>query len=574
MKKLIIILLCCVSFDAVCQNQVIDPTVEVNRDFEGKMMEVHKGQLNTAVADSLYNFKVGFNYSFFEKPYKDMYEFAPLASANLPQMENYRRPNLVVKGGIGYPLAPEVAIWYSPELKKGNFLKLEGGFNLFRGNVPFMEISDGYVKKSGTKTLNNEYKYGIGGNYTYAWKSGEFNVNAGFGGGYTTYYGAEHSSDNTPHHAYIQAKVGLGAKSSGAGIYGKKFNYAVSASLQHTQDKMSGKLQENLVVVKGEMGPTVGRYNKFMIGAEAEAVAYNGTAEYNYGIFGIIPQYRYENGDLKVNLGIKLEGKFTNNENGMDKHHNVLFPAINLSFGIVPQKLWLYGNVDGWNSLNTYSSLLEKNTHINPETTPQNLMAGSVPLNAEAGFKGRLTDKFTYRLYGGYSIHHGLQQFIYNVENGWFNTIYSNNNELYAGAGADVNTERVTGSIAFRYSSFSSGKENVGNGGTTDTAEAETSKGSFPVLGLPALQGDIFVQYNWNRKIYISAGCRLQGEYNCSAHTKIPGFADLYAGAEYVHSPMVSFWIKGENLLDAATQYHPFYTGREIAFTAGIIVKL
>ena len=534
------------------------------------MMEVHKGQLNTAVADSLYNFKVDFNYSFFEKPYKDMYEFAPLASANLPQSGGYMRPEFIVKGGIGYPLAPEVALWYSPELKKGNFLNLEGSFNLYRGDMPLMEISEGFLQENGLKAKDTEYKYGIKGSYTYAWKSGEFDVNAGFGGGYSTFYGNEAA----PHHSYMQANVGIGAKSSGAGSYGKKFNYAATASLQHTQDKMTGKLQENLITVQGEMGPTVGRYNKFMIGAAAHVVTYSGTIVYNYGTFGITPQYRYENGNLKVNLGVKLEGKFTNNTNGADKHHNLLFPAINLSFGIAPEKLWLYGNLEGWNSLNTYSSLLEKNTRINPETTPQRLMASSVPLNAEAGFKGRFTDKFTYRLFGGYSIHHGLQQFIYSKENGWFNTIYTNNNELYAGARADVNTERVNGGFSFRYSSYSMGKQPAQEEAGPATQADSDNTTANPVLGLPELQGDIFVQYNWNKKIYISAGCHMQGEYNCSASTKIPGFADLYAGAEYVHSPMVTFWIKGENLLGAATQYQPFYTGRQRGFVAGIIVKL
>ncbi|MBR4883202.1 MAG: hypothetical protein IKU18_04910, partial [Bacteroidales bacterium] len=59
MKRLILILLTFIAFDAISQNnkQVIDPTVEVNRDFEGKMMEITKGKIGTSIADSLYKFK-------------------------------------------------------------------------------------------------------------------------------------------------------------------------------------------------------------------------------------------------------------------------------------------------------------------------------------------------------------------------------------------------------------------------------------------------------------------------------------------------------------------------------------
>lgn len=551
MKKLIIILLCLIAFDASSQNQVIDPTVEVNRDFEGKMMEVRKGELDAAVADSLYNFKVNFNYSFFEKPYKDMYEFAPLASANLPQTGCYRRPQIIAKAGIGYPLAPEAEVLYSPELKNGNYLNLNGAFNMFSGNVPLMKVSEGFVEDSGEKAKDTEYKYGINGEYVHAWKSGEINLNAGFTGGYSTYLG----NNAIQHHNYWQANAGISAKSSGAEKYGKKFNYAATASLQHTQDKMNNKLQENLITVEGEMGPTVGRYNKFMVGASIKAATYSGTADYNYGTFGIVPQYRFENRNMKINVGVKIEGKFTNGTKETGKYHNPIFPIVDLTFGMVPRKLWLYGKVDGWNNINTYSSLLKKNTHINPESTPLNLMASSVPLNIEAGLKGRFTDKFAYTIYGGYSVHKGLQQFIFDQMKGWFDAIYSNHNELYAGASAELNTERMQGGFKMGYSSFSNTEENH-------------------VLGLPQLQGNVYAVYNWNKKIYISARCHMQGKYNASAYTQVHGFADLQAGAEYVHSPMLSFWIKGENLLGTATQYHPFYAGRTRGFVAGIIVKL
>lgn len=580
MKKLIIILLCLISFSANSQNQKIDPTVEVNRDFEGKIMEVHKSKLKSALADSLYNFNVRFNYSFFEKPYKDMYEFAPVESAKVPQLENTSRPDLIAKVGMGYPLAPQAEILYTPKLGNGNYLNIGGNFNLYKGKVPAVHQVEGttpniyYLNDSGIKVENNEHKYGIWGRYTHAWKSGEFNVNAGFDGGHNTYYGQADalpaSNEGTNNHNYIQADAGIGVKSSGAGKYGEKFNYAANLQFQHTADKLESRLKENLARFHAEIGPTVGKYNKLIVGIDAQAVMYEGIADYHYGIFGITPQYRFKNGRLKVNFGVKVEGKFTNsNKENIDKFHYLLFPAVDLSYGLVSKKLWFYAKADGSNTLNAYSSLLEKNKYISPVTTPEGLMPSSVPLNIEIGFKGRFTDKFTYSLYGGWAVHKGLQQFLYEIGTGWFNTIYSNNFEYYAGAMANVNTEKFEGGINFRYSTFSDSKT-----GTTIENFENSDNSRMKVLGYPALQGDIYAKYNWNKKIYIMAGCHLQGEYYCSNVTKVPGFADFGAGIEYVHTPMLSLWIKGENLLNSATQYLPYYTGRSMGFAAGIIVKL
>ena len=67
MKRILFILLIAVPFFANGQNQTIDPTVEVNRQFQGKIMELAKGKLNTTLADSLNIFNVDFNYSFFNR---------------------------------------------------------------------------------------------------------------------------------------------------------------------------------------------------------------------------------------------------------------------------------------------------------------------------------------------------------------------------------------------------------------------------------------------------------------------------------------------------------------------------
>lgn len=565
MKSTFTILLLCCTFALAAQNQKIDPTVEVNRDYQGKMMEITKGKLNTATADSLNSFNLDFSYSFFNKPYKDMYEFSAVPSASIPEMDTIYTPWLHAKGGIGFPFTAQASILVSPRLTKGNYLNMMGDFNLFNGKVPEIAIMEGKAQESGRKVDNKEYSYGVGAGYTHAWRSGELGISVGFNGGYSTYYGYRtNDAADAADHSYTVAGIEMGIKSSGAGKYGQKMNYALKGKFSHTSDKGMRELQENIFSISAEAGPTVGRYNKFMAAVSVEAADAGNAAHYTAGLFGITPQYRFENGKLKVNLGIKLQGHFGDREK-RDRYHSYIFPAVDLSFNLLPRNLWLYGKVDGGNVLNSYTGTLAQNRHISPDHTPAGLMTGSIPLDVEGGFKGRFTDRFSFSVFAGYTIHKGLQQFYHDQRNGWSNTFYSNTNRFGIGASAVVATERFQGEISALHSFWTKGKK------------SSFINGLAPV-GFPSIEGEARIRYNWEKKVYATVECTFRGEtgYLCldAAQGTVPAFADLKAGVEWVYSPVVTFWLQGCNLLDAPLQYHPFYAGRRIGFYAGIIVEL
>lgn len=567
MKRLITILFISAAFGATAQNQTIDPTVEVNRDYQGKMLETAKSKLSTAAADSLSRFNLNFNYSFFDKPYKDMYEFSAVPSASMPKEAPAARPSFVAKAGIGYPLAPEAAIWYSPELKGNNYLDLNGNFNLFNGEVPLISLIGETAGKTGNKSKNKEYSYGIEGMYTHAWRSGELDVYGKFNGGYNTYYNTGSSIEaDSESHRFNMVEGGIGAKSSGAGKYGKKLNWNVGGVFRHTNDTKASTLHENYFRFKGEAGPTFGRYNKFMVGVGVEMVQYKGDPasfrpDFYMGIFGIKPQYRYENGNLKINIGLELQGK-SSNAQSVNEGHSYVFPAVDLQLMLVPEKLWLYATADGWNNLNTYSSMLEENRWLNPDNIKGHIDESSVPLHIEGGFNGRFTDKFSWRAYAGYAIHKSMLQYRYS-DNCLYPT-FSDHRQFMAGGKLSVTAERFKGEASAQYSSYS--------GAMVGKIETE-----MPALGRPELEGDIKLSYNWSSRFYTQVQCHMQGKYaivHNSFICTVPGFANLGATAGYAHSPALTFWLRGNNLLNSATQYLPFYTGRGIGISGGIIVKL
>ncbi|MBQ1280008.1 MAG: hypothetical protein IIY14_02680, partial [Bacteroidales bacterium] len=65
-KKLYLtIILLIVSSVAIYAQSGINSTVRVEREYEGKVMEVDKARIKTAVSDTLLNFKLHFDYPTF-----------------------------------------------------------------------------------------------------------------------------------------------------------------------------------------------------------------------------------------------------------------------------------------------------------------------------------------------------------------------------------------------------------------------------------------------------------------------------------------------------------------------------
>ena len=94
--------------------QDLDPTVVVNRAYEGKLMEVHKPSLDMEVPDSVTRFDLDFDYSVFEKPYQGSYEFNPYVLTMQPASAMQAPRQLYLKVGAGYTLHPLADVVWSP----------------------------------------------------------------------------------------------------------------------------------------------------------------------------------------------------------------------------------------------------------------------------------------------------------------------------------------------------------------------------------------------------------------------------------------------------------------------------
>ncbi|MBP3343538.1 MAG: TonB-dependent receptor [Bacteroidales bacterium] len=576
--------------------QTIDPTVEVQRDFDGQMMNIHKSRLNTSIHDSLSSFNLSFNYSIFDKPYKDLYEFSPLPSADLQGKAEEKYPVFFAKAGVSFPFSPDASVWVQPRLGNGNSLNINmyyngffGKLNTLKTNPQTMEIEkDGQVK-----SYAGNSSFGAGATYGHQWKKGELYIDLGYNSNYNTYYGfntenifntatdpfykkIEKSSfmKDSCSHKWQQAGIKFHIGSTDAKGRGAKLHYKAEASFLHTTDKpaQEGKLNENCIKVSGEIGPTFGRYNKFTVGVNSENVIYSGIQEYKYGLYEIIPQYSFEKGRLKVLAGIKISGRYKSKDE-TDRYHNTFFVKGDLSFEIARNTLWLYAKADGWNALNSYSSIIMENRWISQEA---DLKASSVPLMLQGGFKGQVHNKFSYNVYARYTVHEGLLQYIGGIlpaaeNNNYYdsrlNTIYSNHREFTVGGRFGWESKHFSAGTTLEYSDYTKSKNS-------------TLQEQIQPIGYAPFKWHLYATYNYRQRIW--AG--IVADYRSSTPTwsatwhesnlEYKSFLNLGINVKYAINRMVSVFATGENLLDKQIQYYPQYLEKGISFGFGVLVKL
>ena len=94
------------------------------------------------------------------------------------------------------------------------------------------------------------------------------------------------------------------------------------------------------------------------------------------------------------------------------------------------------------------------------------------------------------------------------------------------------------------------------------------------MLGLSAVEGNSAVMYNWNGRINAGVDCNFATGRTSAAGFKVPGFADLGIYGEYALNKKLSFWLRGDNLLNMEIQRNLLFAEKGINFTAGICLNL
>lgn len=544
------------SADAFGQN--LDPTVVVDRAYEGKLMEVHKPSIEMAVPDTVMKFDLDFDYSVFDTPFRGSYEFRPYVLSMKPDASLDKSRNLYLKAGAGYQLHPVLDLIWSPELRSGWSLDVYADHKSFIGK--YHNLHDGSETASDAWSGHDLLsKAGVAGKYD--WDRGSVDFGAG-------YYGvvSENFSWSRSYNA-MDAFFSIASKPNP----GRNYFYSLKADYRFAGDALKGipevsSIREHVFTADACIGRAF-KAHRILFDAGADVAGYSNAPWRGAGQFYFEPRYEYRRDRFNVSLGIRVAKIFDSDEaDGTYKAvdvEQVVYPDVRVEYILVPDILKVHAAVEGGNRINTYASLLDADHHLNPLS----YVPASSPLDytvvkadAHAGLEGNASSRLSYSFSVGYcSLANAPLEAVVASEDGTFVPFvsYAPYSKWYASLGLRWKSEDVMFDLSTTY----------------DGIQGDAFVDGPYLLKPAALTGSASFEYNWNRRIYAGVDCMFSSARKGSIYTA-SGYADLGLSAEYALNRSLSFWLRAGNLLGMKVQRSPLYAEKGVYFTLGICLVL
>lgn len=589
MRKIYLVSAAMLMTAAVSFGQNFNPTVEVTNTYQGNASEVRKPLLGMNVPDSLLRFDLDFDYEVFEKPYQGAYSFKPYMLNMRPAKDAWRGRQLYLKAGAGYTLHPRFEFVFSPEQSGPFQMSVYASHKSYFGNYHEIkpELQDGLyrMKKSGGKFGGYDALTSAGFDGRYNWDRTILSFGIGYYGlaakdsvmsrSYNAFDFNARVRSNNDSESYFLYDIGLRGRVANDGLDYKSFSFPDGVTVD--------KQNENWVLLDGLVGPVVNNSRSILVGFEAESASYSRFYDGNIGRVALIPSYRFKSGRWNLNLGVKLEFMFRNDADTLSfgkmggGKGQIVYPDAHISFA-VGGNVALYADATGGSRLNTYSSQISENHHLNPSFLVAPVYELITPLvdntvekvNARIGVRGSAASSFQFDVNGGVGLYGNAL-----MESGLFTAggdlvpalAYSDYNLIYANALVGLRTGRVKIDADFRYRGVSFPDNDALNLGFT----------------LPKYSGGVRASYDISSRLY--AGINVEAaswrDGKCASvasedilDVRVPGYVDLGVNCGYKFNRKWTLWLESGNLLCQTIQRTPFYAEKGPWFTAGISLNL
>ncbi len=578
---------------AMAQN--LDPTVEVSRTYEGKLMEVHKPQLKMAVPDSVLRFDLDFDYSVTETPYRGTYEFKPYSVDMKPSPTVRRHETFRLKAGAGYQLHPVLDMVWSPEFKGNAFnMNVYASHHSFFGNYWKMAepvltepVVIGRMEKGGADKrtwagYDMDTKAGVNGRAD--WEKGMFIFDLGYSG---IHQKDAYIEPLTRYFYSLDGRLGMASKKQEGFLYKADMSYSFAEDALALVSGDSWYQKATEVDFDSSWGYVLNDGGKVFLGLDVNTAFMSGARHYQGTDADIVPKYVKEVGRWRFDLGVRLSAalstsRFTDTY-GVDGQ--LFYPDVRIEYMAVKDALKLYADVGGDSELNSYSDLLAHNRRANPmycRFAWELMDVSEEKVNAALGVESRIGKHFSFDLKGGYVKYaDALMDGVERKEGTssepavWLPALgYESYDKAFVAFEWLLDTEKVRfdGNVEYAY---------------TWAGSADDVKGLF----MPAaLAGEVSFMYDWKDRVFAGVDCDFstkrkgsaiyyEGVYGGSfdlesAEAEIPGYADLGISLKYVLNRKFSVWARGGNLLGMTVQRSILYAEKGPYFTAGICLNL
>jgi len=581
------------------QQNRINPRVEVQRDYEGRIIEIEKPKLFATIPDSISQFNITMDYTIFDKPYHDLYSFAPLPSVRLSSPQTLKQPWAHIRLGALHPTTPLADILIQAPLTGMSALLLTAQHRSFWGELPRYAMA-------GT-TIADQMQNRADVRYALNWEKGRFEIGGGYDYNYYTYYGVAPDlpesfnpinlysrafmRDNMAH-AYSLYKADLSLSSLRSAHAGVEWNFAAGWSRLEDKARLwnvagTSSRTENLVRFSGEVGKRFDSEKKFGVALYGSFSNNLASSELDRGVIAINPYYQVRKERFALHLGLTLLDALNYEANKTNNFF--LYPDLKISYELIPANLMIYGDFRGENRHNSYQSLLAENPWLSHQHIQ--LHNSNQQWDIQVGFKGKIARRFGFNLYGQHvktnnqhyfystfymaNMHQDAPYFVF--LNNVFSLLYANEERLSAVAELAWNSTPLALRLMGKYHSY-------------------TLDSGVPAWYKPNTEFNFSARYQWRERIVATASVDYKGEVYASDTqflffcgttssflsspflssafgTKIDPFIDVGLQLEYRFAEWFGLYVEGKNLLNAKKQYYLYYHEPGIRIGGGMTFR-
>lgn len=539
--------------------QELDPTVVVDRAYEGKLIETHKPLLEMSVPDTLMRFDLDFDYSVFERPYKGSYEFNPYLLSMKPSVAAGREGKLYLRAGAGYQLRPEMDLVWSPDFENEAIrLDVYAGHRSYFGKIDVLDGADmSFRNLSGIGLMKSD----AGACFSYDWGKSVMEMKAGYYGSHRLESGEADRNYNA-----LDAAFSIGSRDRHAS---EGFVYGVDASYRYASDRGLAENGLDVGVMTAMSSKKSGR--RMLLDVDFEYDGYSGVRNGSASVVSVTPHYVWNKGRLHVDLGLKVSKVICDTVSRLfvfNAKEQIIYPDVTVRFPIVRDAVMLYASAGGGNKVSSYSDLVERGFFLDVIEggsdalglyygTDMGICVDRVSLTA--GLEGRAGSSFSWNLCAGYADHASALLDSANPHAGVIGVDYAPYKSWNVTFEGLWKTDRFMADAAVTY---------MDAWGEAFVSLTDNFK--------PAVfTGGVSFQYNYNRRVFAGIDCSFSSERVCRGRTfVIPGYADLGLSAEYVTSGAMSFWVRGGNLLGMPVFSRSIFALKGPYFTLGFSLKL
>ena len=558
-------------------SQNINPTVQVTNDFQGKIMEVSKGELPVSVADSLLKFDWNFDYTVTDNPYRGAYDFTPYLIDTTPEAIPLKQNKLYVRAGAGYTFHPEGTLVYTPFAKSKLGLSVYDNFSGFSGNLLTFEDSRGEseVLRKGDTQSGHLYRNRFGVNGRVRLGKPELLFDAGF--------------DRLRSASYLNGSNydAIDLKGSLAMDF-DRWSAVLDAGIRRGDN-----VQNTATLGDFDMDETVldlgfrlvhqyapGRYFEFHPSLKSDFLDY-------YGYDGEVSNIKFSalyRADFKrahLRAGALLSFVLGSIEDGMTflgsgsaepTHGKYLYPDFYADYLLVPETLKVYASLTGGAHIDEMKGVLDERPFVQPAMT--SAFFGDVvstPYDAEIGFTGRVGGSVQYKFDAGLrKVENELAESVLKNSADWIcypQMLRVGYKLLHFDAQMDFSAERYEArwGLTLQHTDFDP---------------------FVKAVALPKFKAFGSYTYNWNKRIYAGVTASFMGrrvqQYPLEEAPgaedgyadKIPSYLDLGLNAEFKYNQRLSFWLRSGNLLCQPVYQQALFAQKSPWFTLGLTFTL